>query len=128
MNNREDNNGMIQVRNDLGDLYITLNVLENQKENYIEKAKDEYNNGLNCLFHYPNILQSWRSLQKNQENKINENNSNSSNNNSNNNSNDKSDIIRKIIQNNSYIGKINKGGVISVKDCLSGIKLLGKLV
>jgi hypothetical protein len=62
MNNREDNNGMIQVRNDLGDLYITLNVLENQKENYIEKAKDEYNNGLNCLFHYPNILQSWRSL------------------------------------------------------------------
>ena len=32
MKNREDDNGMIQVRNDLGDLFITINAIENQKD------------------------------------------------------------------------------------------------
>ncbi len=52
MEGRDDKYGMIMVRNDLGDLYAS--------QFHIEKAKEEYNNGLNCLFHDSGILKRWR--------------------------------------------------------------------
>lgn len=50
---------MISARNDLGDLYGS--------QFQIEKAKEEYNNGLNCLFHDSNIVKKWKSLKKKRE-------------------------------------------------------------
>lgn len=54
MEGRDDKYGMIMVRNDLGDLYAS--------QFHIDRAKEEYNNGLNCLFHDSAIITRWRDL------------------------------------------------------------------
>jgi len=82
MEQRDDKYGMISARNDLGDLYAS--------QLQIEKAKEEYNNGLNCLFHDSNIVRKWKNLKKKREEE--------------------------------------ESQLISVKHCLMGINLLGKLV